>query len=76
MLVGAPFAQTSQRRLQNTGAVYGCEVDTNLCVEIFFDQKGDFKLNLNDIKIFKFYGNNIFKIGNYCFIWHFGMICH
>uniref|UniRef100_A0A914LSE6 Integrin alpha-2 domain-containing protein n=2 Tax=Meloidogyne TaxID=189290 RepID=A0A914LSE6_MELIC len=46
LLVGAPFAQTSQRRLQNTGAVYGCEVDTNLCVEIFFDQKGN-ELRLN-----------------------------
>jgi hypothetical protein len=40
LLVGAPFAQTSQRRLQKTGAVYGCEVDQNLCVEILFDQKG------------------------------------
>uniref|UniRef100_A0A1I8B8M8 Integrin_alpha2 domain-containing protein n=1 Tax=Meloidogyne hapla TaxID=6305 RepID=A0A1I8B8M8_MELHA len=46
LLVGAPFAQTSQRRLQNTGAVYGCEIDTNLCVEIFFDQKGN-ELRLN-----------------------------
>lgn len=46
LLVGAPFAQTSQRRLQKTGAVYGCEVDQNLCVEIFFDQKGN-ELRLN-----------------------------
>ncbi|KAL3124105.1 hypothetical protein niasHT_004694 [Heterodera trifolii] len=49
LLVGAPFAQTAQRRLQKTGAVYGCEVDNqqqNACAEIIFDQKGN-ELRLN-----------------------------
>uniref|UniRef100_A0A914I6I6 Integrin alpha-2 domain-containing protein n=1 Tax=Globodera rostochiensis TaxID=31243 RepID=A0A914I6I6_GLORO len=47
LLVGAPFAQTAQRRLQKTGAVFGCEVDDQSpCAEIFFDQKGN-ELRLN-----------------------------
>lgn len=39
LLVGAPFAQSSQRGLRNAGAVYGCEINQNTCAEIFFDRK-------------------------------------
>lgn len=43
LLVGAPFAQSSQRSLRNAGAVYGCETDQNTCAEIFFDRDQGFK---------------------------------
>ncbi|KAI1728998.1 integrin alpha domain-containing protein [Ditylenchus destructor] len=47
LLVGAPFAQTSQRGLRNAGAVYGCETDQNTCAEIFFDRQQGNELRLN-----------------------------
>lgn len=58
-MVGAPFAQSSQRGLKNAGAVYGCETDQNTCAEIFFDRKQGAKNFKADFKTLNLKKNNI-----------------
>jgi len=41
LLVGAPFARTSQRDVQRGGQVFKCDVNQNRCAEVIFDRQGN-----------------------------------
>ena len=43
LLVGAPKAQTNQKRVERGGAVYLCHPRTSNCTQLPFDTKGNYK---------------------------------